>query len=353
MYTNPNIAFFFHQGELIAWDAKNKQQFSITEPYFERLYQRAVGHEPLEVTPIDEELLEGGLLSPRPVAPNNWKGSLLAWLFHTTTRDTFAMEKVPTNPQQFDQEYLFSCAALAPEQPPFSREISGEKLKLPEPDSKLIENPSFLDILHKRYTCRNFHGKSINLLQLSTLLYYGAGKIHGDWEELTSAGLKEVGVRKGFPSAGGMHPEELYVVVFRVDGLANGVYHYDFRDHTLALIELGDFEDHIIFLCGGIHYFKGAAVGLFLTAQFARTLWKYPHSRSYRVSLLDVGHASQNLLLTTTALGLQTFITGVFHDSSVDKLLHIEDDNESPYVFIGIGHGEGSFSKDMMEKLKG
>lgn len=354
MYINPNIAYFFHQNELIAWDTQNQQQYAISPEYFDRICLHLMDEKTPADTPVDAELVEGKLILKEPAPSSNWNGSLLARLYHNTARNTFDLKKVPTEPTQFEMEYINNCAKLNKEQPPFSRELKGQKITLPTPKAELFQDIPFASVLQKRYTCRNFFDQPITLDQLSTLLFYGAGPIHGEWNEMKDLGLKSVGVRKAFPSAGGVHPEEIYVVIFNVDGLANGTYHYDFPGHTLTLMETGDFMDHIIHITGGQNFFKGTAVGLFITAQLSRTIWKYAHSRSYRASLLDIGHASQTLLLTTTALGLQTFITGVFHDSSVDQLLKIDDDNEAPYIFIGIGYGEGSFSKAIIETaLKG
>jgi len=354
MHINPNIAYFFHENELIAWDTKNQQQYAISPEYFERICMHLTnGNAPTD-TPIDGELLEGKLLQKEPETPTNWTGSLMARLYHNTARNTFDLSKVPSEPAQFDVEYIETCSKLNKVQPPFSRTVEGEQIALPAPREDFFKDVPFSEVLKKRYTCRNFFDKSITLEQLSTLLFYGAGPIHGEWKEMKDLGLKAVGVRKAFPSAGGVHPEEVYAVVFNVENLANGIYHYNFQSHTLTLMEKGDFVDHLVHLTGGQRFFKGTAVGLFITAQLSRTIWKYAHSRSYRASLLDVGHCSQNLLLTSTALGLQTYITGVFHDSSVDKFLKIDDDNEAPYIFIGVGYGEGSFAKSMIDTaLKG
>ncbi|MBL0942190.1 MAG: nitroreductase family protein, partial [Alphaproteobacteria bacterium] len=101
------------------------------------------------------------------------------------------------------------------------------------------------------------------------------------------------------------------------------------------------------------YYLKGIAFGLFLSARFEKSWWKYPHSRGYRVIMLDIGHASQTVLLTATTLGLNTWLSAAFNDTGVDELLGIQNNSEASLFFIGVGHGDNSsLNPTMIDMLK-
>lgn len=58
--------------------------------------------------------------------------------------------------------------------------------------------------------------------------------------------------------------------------------------------------------------------------------------------LMDVGHLSQTFQLLATALGLQTWLTGYFHDKEINSLLKLIVPNEQVIFVVGAGHGSGS-----------
>lgn len=333
MYLNPNIFFIIKDAQLIVWDYQNHQQFVIEPKYLERLLLWAKTI-PETLSPLDEELENGLLLVREKPEETAWGWDLLSHIYHMGTSNI--PDKILT-PEEWIESYVSYCQEIA-ENPPTLKPQNGQVLSLMDPDITLLETTNLIDVYYKRKTSRSFHGKSITLTQLSTLLYFSFGIIHKEWPDMN--GLKQYGVRKAFPAGGGLHAEETYIVILRVDGLEPGIYHYDDADHSLRFIEHGFFEQDIIDLLSSQYYAKGLAVGIFLTSQFDKYWWKYPHSRGYRPALLDIGHASQTCLLTATGLGLNTWLTAAFHDEGIRKLLDLKETSESPLLFIGIGHGD-------------
>ncbi|OJX14056.1 MAG: hypothetical protein BGO77_01695 [Caedibacter sp. 37-49] len=338
MYVNPHIFFFLKDGEIVVWDYKNHQQFVLEKAYFERLVDWSQ-KENLDPIAIDQELAEGELLHLQPSPKKEWGWDILAQIYHIGTRD-IATNLGELDPQQWSKEYLEYCQGISKEAPEFHTQREGQKIDLPPPNFALLENQNFLEVMKARKTCRSFSGKSVPLEYVSTLLYLSLGPLHETWQDLEDNDLMALGVRKAFPSGGGIHPEEAYIVAFNVEGLKPGLYHYDDKNHHLTLIRNGEFEQQIIELLLGQFFAKGLACGIFLTSRFDKIWWKYPHSRAYRVALLDIGHASQTVLLTATALGLQTWLTGAFYDSKVEEFLEIKSSAESSMFFIGIGYGD-------------
>jgi SagB-type dehydrogenase family enzyme len=74
-----------------------------------------------------------------------------------------------------------------------------------------------------------------------------------------------------------------------------------------------------------------------MTAVVARTMWKYPHPRAYRVVLLDAGHLAQTFCLTATRMGLAPFTTAALKDSLIEKDLGIDGVSESVLYVAGVG----------------
>src|SRR6185436_13826251 len=90
------------------------------------------------------------------------------------------------------------------------------------------------------------------------------------------------------PSAGGLYPLELYVAAQSVEGLADGIHHYDPRAHDLALIREGAAQEALVGLTLGQDMVRAANLVFIITAVRARTMFKYGQ-RGYRFLFLDAG----------------------------------------------------------------
>lgn len=351
MYPNPNLFFLLKDGESIAWDYKNHRQFSLEKEYFDRLTAWSKT-DSLDPIPLDEELEEAGLLMREPAPQTEWGWDVLSQIFHVGTSDV-RQELGHLESEEWTKQYLAYCKGIAENPPHFETEKVGKRVDLPKPDLSSFDNKFYLEALRKRKTCRNFNGGSTTVETLSTLLYTSLGPIHEGWSDLEDNDLQLLGRRKTFPSGGGLHPEEAYIVALNVVGLNPGLYHYNSDHHYLTLIKEGNFEDHLVTLMAGQYFLKGLAFGMFLTARFDKSWWKYPHSRSYRVVLMDSGHASQTILLTSTTLGLNTWLSGAFSDSKVKEFLEIKEDGEAPLMFIAGGHGDSNSLNPLMIEMVG
>jgi len=346
MKLNPHIFFQLKEGKIIAWDYFHHQQFILEKEEFERLILYSQD-KPFEEQ--DQEFLAHHLLTDT-LEENTWGADVLAEIFHLGTCDVF--EQTPlTNPEDFIKEYIQYCEKVVktPLEPSLKHE--GQTVALPQPNLELLKEKNFWQVLRSRKTCRDFYGTSISQEVLSTLLFISFGFVHEGWEEFKKYTLPEVSKRKTSPSGGGLHPIEVYVFIYHVEGVRPGLYYYNATSHTLVLLKLGDFEDQLISILANQYYAKGLSVGIFLTADFQKAWWKYPHSRGYRNVLYDLGHLSQTFLLSATALELQTWLTGAFHDSSIAKLLNVGP-FEKALFFVGCGKGSGNaFDQTLLKAL--
>src|SRR5262249_37877029 len=119
--------------------------------------------------------------------------------------------------------------------------------------------------------------------------------------------------RRSVPSAGGLFPLELFVFLQRVEGLSDGLYHYEVRGHSLELLGAHGPADLEPFLYP-YPFIRDANLVFAIAAVFERNQKKYG-PRGYRYTLLGAGHVAQNVCLSAAELGLATLCMGGFEDS--------------------------------------
>jgi SagB-type dehydrogenase family enzyme len=145
--------------------------------------------------------------------------------------------------------------------------------------------------LKERQSIRELSGPALSLDMLSQLLWSAQG------ENRPGTGKRTV------PSASARYPLELYVVVAKSDALAEGVYKYSSKDHSLTKIKDGGPEA----ILGRLERMqpwipKSPAVFLFAgnTSRFGT---RNPAGNETN-TFWESGAASQALLLTVVANGL-------------------------------------------------
>lgn len=232
-----------------------------------------------------------------------------------------------------DEQYQRLSIKKQEEAPPnIYKSIEGaEKINLPLPSFKA--KGKFLDVLLNRQTVRSFSETPISLEDFSTLLYlnYGAQSCKHE------IGIDRL-IFKTSPSGGCRHPIEVYPVVLNVEGLENGIYHYDVENHGLEIISKENMIHKVVDMAAEQEFVKGAAVLLFYTAYIERSMWKYQSPRTYRVLMMDMGHLSQTCFLVANWLGYGTFFSGHLNDQYVEEELKINPDKEIVLGVSGIGY---------------
>jgi SagB-type dehydrogenase family enzyme len=184
------------------------------------------------------------------------------------------------------------------------------------------DNP-LIPILQQRRTHREFALQPLSLKQAAQLLWAAQG--------ITS--------REGYrtaPSAGALYPLELHLVVGEVEDLPAGSYRYDAMRHTLECEKTGDLRQALSAAALYQDWMVQAPAVVVISAVDTRTTRKYG-SRGVRYVHMEVGHASQNLLLQAVALGLAAATVGAFDDDRLHQLLGLTD-GELPLVIHPIGH---------------
>jgi SagB-type dehydrogenase family enzyme len=185
-----------------------------------------------------------------------------------------------------------------------------------------------LDTLRRRRSLRvGWTAAPLSLAELGPMLAEGFGLG-------PRAGRREPGMEAGvalrpWPSAGALYPLELYVIAQRVTGVAPGAHHYEVQPHALAQLDEAPWSEWRPRWLVEPAVLDGAACAVVITARFAATQEKYGE-RGYRFTLLEAGHAAQNLLLLAAAMGLLALPVGGFHEDDIARGLGLDPREESP-----------------------
>jgi SagB-type dehydrogenase family enzyme len=198
-----------------------------------------------------------------------------------------------------------------------------QRFDLPGRDYEV--DASLGDTLRRRRSIREFQLRPLDLESVGRLLHasYGVEGYRQVDHQLTYS--------RPSPSAGGLYPLELYLAMQTVEGLADGIYHYDARAHQLELRRTGVFHADIAEMTIGQDMIRDANLVIMITAIFERTMWKYGQ-RGYRYVWLDAGHVAQNLYLVATALGLGPVAIGGFFDDELNELAALPADEDMIYL---------------------
>lgn len=240
----------------------------------------------------------------------------------------FATKNAPYIDLRLDQAERRKMLPSRP-QPPFFKVYPGaESIELP----RSSRGGEFESVLLARKTHRSFARGKIALADVATLLWLVWG-VQGRIDSPLFGRL----AHKTSPSGGARHPGEVYLMAQKIDGLAQGIYHYDPVRHRLAAVRQGAVRGKARRYCVRQAHASEAAALFLMTAVFPRTMWKYHAARAYRVVLLDAGHLCQTFCLVATWLGLAPFSTAALDDTSIEKDLAIDGISESVLYVAGVG----------------
>jgi SagB-type dehydrogenase family enzyme len=202
---------------------------------------------------------------------------------------------------------------------------ASSKIELDTPD--LEGGMPLWEAIRTRLSIRSYRNIPLEKRHLSQLLWatQGISREAMDFEFRTA------------PSAGALYPVETYLVINNVEGIEQGVYHYDVKNHQLDLLKSGDFRMDVAHAALDQDMAYAANAVFVWTALFARSKWKYKQ-RAFRYVYLDAGHIAENLALAAVALGLGTCQIGALYDDEVNALVDIDGEEESILYMSTVGH---------------
>lgn len=201
-----------------------------------------------------------------------------------------------------------------------------DRIALPETDPGRVAN-----LAEARRSVRAFRDEPMPLRDLAALLRCGYAATGPD---PLDSGQRLL--RRPVPSAGGLYPLEIYLLVRRVEGLAPGLYHYEVIGDALERIgaQAWEADAERAFLTWS--FMKHAPVILCIGAVFDRTQDKYG-ARGYRYILLEAGHVAQNLCLVAQEMGLSSLCVGGYRDSLLNRLFSLNESDEGIVYSVACG----------------
>ena len=275
-----------------------------------------------------ETLLHLGILvtdSDSADAPNwghEW-GSI-ATRFHAESRDAEYLVDSP------ERDSVAAEIAADGDPPAIFKDYPGHPLvKLPDP---LPLHMPTGDVFAARRTHREFTADTVSMDQLATVLGLSFGT-----QRYLDGGMFGLQQGRVSASAGARHEVEAYVVVYAVQGVEPGLYHYSARHHALELLNAEATRAQVAELSYGQDASFSGAFTVLTTAIPARLEWKYRHPRAYRLWMYDAGHYGQTFALACTAAGLGPFQTVAFLDSAVEKFLGVDPAEEFAAYLLSAG----------------
>ncbi len=210
---------------------------------------------------------------------------------------------------------------------------TASRLLLP-PDLPPAFSRSLGDVMKGRASDRSFSTSVLSLNEISALCRVTNGRNdHRLPVEDSPVAFRFT------PSAGALYPLELYLLAvqpLQLDGNDSRaeIWHYEPGNHCLERIHRCD--SAVIASCFQTWPANPPPLVALITGVPKRQSWKYG-PRAYRYTLLEAGHAAQNLVLATTALELNSCPVVGFYDDVIHDLLDIDGLSEVALYTVFIG----------------
>ncbi len=186
---------------------------------------------------------------------------------------------------------------------------------------------------------RQLSNEALTLEQLSALLQMTNGV----------TAIREFPTRKvvlrAAPSASGLYPTEIYLVVNQVEGLEKGIYYFSVEKNQLIRLKKGDFREDFYRAGFSLSFLKQAPVLLVFTSVFGRNSWKFKE-RAYRYCLMDAGYVGENLAVGASGMGLTANFVGDFVDEEINRLLGIDGFSEAAVMLAALGKDGGDLQRE-------
>jgi len=201
---------------------------------------------------------------------------------------------------------------------------SADGIELPAPILK--GSVSLEEAVKNRRSARKYTSRALSIEQVAQLVWAGQGVTGG------------LAYKRAAPSAGGLCPLELYLVVKEggVRGLPAGVYHYIAKYHKLEMVKKGGYNTAVAEAALGQMWMAEAPLMVVITAEYSRTTKKYGQ-RGIRYVHIDTGLAAENIILQAVALGLTTCPVGAFHDKELMQVIN-PGETLDPLLIVNIGY---------------
>lgn len=242
-------------------------------------------------------------LAPDGAAPDeDLDAALRLWQFH----DLLFHARTRQGRNDYGYGGTFRFLAEVPPLPAVKSAPWDPVVELERPDLTAIaaHDPTLTDVLEHRRSIRAYGAEPLTLAQLSEFLYRVA-RVRAISPAAPEKGSFYDTSSRPYASGGAAYDLELYITANRCQGLEQGLYHYDPRDHCLR--QVAEMTDAVCQLLQDAQRSAGLddepQVVITMASRFGRLSWKYS-SMAYAAILKNVGVLYQTMYLVATAMGL-------------------------------------------------
>lgn len=342
MNISHNFFVYFKNNQPILFNYKDKKEYNVRKEYLKTLIDHAHSEEhSTSQSTIINDFIAADVFTDQ----SNLEQPYLhyyAHMFNHITKDT-SLTMSDSTEEEWASQYLDICKRVKEQEFPRRGKVEDFETvyALPQPTPIVCD---LYDTIKKRKTIREFVDSEASLEQLSNMLFYTFGYIHGEEEEYRPFR------RRSSPSGGSLQIIEPYIAVYNVEGIEKGIYWYEPETHSLCKVtEEFSYQDLRECLAG--QFFGGkCSFGIFFAANLEILAWKYKTPRNFKVVLLEAGHFSQTSQLIAVSQSLQTWITGAFKDSAIEKFCKIDGIKKIPVFFTAYGKGDYLSMHSIMRK---
>ena len=178
-------------------------------------------------------------------------------------------------------------------------------------------------LLAQRRCVRKYAHRSVTLADAASLLWAAQG-VNAD-DDLRTA-----------PSAGALHPIEIYLAAGAVTELAPGIFRYLPSEGAIENAAEGDRRVALARAALGQAWVADAALILIIAADYEHTTSKHGR-RGKRYVHMEAGHVAQNVLLMAATLNLGSAVVGAFDDKLVAATTGLGR-NQTPLYLLPVGY---------------
>lgn len=334
---NENIFFIPLDGTLAAWDFVRHKQFLLSVQSVRAIVDLDFRASHPQVV---DDLVAANILLKAPPRPRSlWTWDILSKIFHFGT-SRHKPANLDSNARQRAIEYVEYCNSIVAKMPADCFTVERGNHQVPIGETDLPELRYLSEILDLRRSNRTFSGNELTFSQIAAVVDETFRYRPHDQGAYKKMGMVTPAARRSSPSGGSLQSCEGYILCRSVTGIEAGIYHFRSHQRNLGLIGALPKECSFGELCGGQFFADDLSALIVITCRFDKLMWKYKHSHSYRVALIDAGHLSQTAQLVATALGIRTWVTAAFYDDDVRNILQIAPDSvEYPLLIVGLGTG--------------
>ncbi len=205
--------------------------------------------------------------------------------------------------------------------------FKGDFVQLQEP---ILQKENMIDSIFKRKSVRSFKKEPISISCFSSIVHDATEQIRA--LHVSRSQPDPIQMFNSFYSWA-----VIFIAIQGVDGIDNGIYHYNPVNHGLTRVNSYKNEKNIYSCIQYQRWIKGGGFCLFLCSQWDRYYWIYRHSRAYINLLIQAGELGQEFFQAANTFGLGGWGTPAIHETTTKKLLNLVGIPIDPLYFLKIG----------------